>query len=195
MRHPIHNCNDGVFNANSGKLISLKEPLPEMIDKTDIATGLSMIPRFGGQLPFHYSVAQHSVLVWYLAPHNLKLAALLHDAPEAYLGDVIKPLKIMLGKTYENIETMFLNTIFTHFGLHVEGMWEQMRKIKQYDMKALEIEEDYLFKLDKGLAPVFSSAFKCVYPNTFFEQWTPTLANLVYLQLLNSELFGAADRK
>lgn len=75
-------------------------PRPEDIRFTDIANGLARICRFNGQLDpkvEHYSVAQHSVLVSHLVPEEFALEALLHDAAEAYVGDMIRPLKLQDG--------------------------------------------------------------------------------------------------
>ncbi|MFZ4874636.1 phosphohydrolase [Janthinobacterium sp. Mn2066] len=74
-------------------------PLRPHIDKVaieDIAHGLAYQCRFNGQTQVFYSVAQHSLIVAQLVPPRLKLAALLHDAAEAYLGDMVKPLKVLL---------------------------------------------------------------------------------------------------
>lgn len=74
-------------------------PLEPRIDRVcieDIAHGLAYQCRFNGQTGEFYSVAQHSLLVSSLVPTDLRLAALLHDAAEAYLGDMVKPLKVLL---------------------------------------------------------------------------------------------------
>lgn len=91
---------------------------PQDIDLEEIAHGLSMICRFGGQCNEFYSVAQHSVLVAVHLPPNLQLAGLLHDATEAYLGDVIRPLKrhpSMAG--YVEAECRAWEAIAVRFGL------------------------------------------------------------------------------
>jgi len=77
----------------SGKRFHPLSPRAEDIDIVDIAHALSMACRYGGHCKWHYSVAQHCVLVASKAPPEAKLHALLHDASEAYLGDVIRPLK------------------------------------------------------------------------------------------------------
>jgi len=74
-------------------------PLEPRIDRVaieDIAHGLAYQCRFNGQTREFYSVAQHSLIVASLVPPHLRLAALLHDAAEAYLGDMVKPLKVLL---------------------------------------------------------------------------------------------------
>ncbi len=79
------------------------DPRPEDICIEDIAHALSNLCRFGGHVRTFYSVAQHSVIVADLLPDRLKLAGLLHDATEAYLVDIPRPLKVAL-KEYQRIE-------------------------------------------------------------------------------------------
>ena len=136
--HNVHACNDGIFNSASGIKINLLAPTPEMFNITDIACGLAKVCRFGGQINRFYSVAQHSVLVARLAPKHLKKVAMLHDASEAYLGDVIKPLKVLLGKAYEEIEERFMAAIFERFGLSIT----LLQDVKQWDKEMLEREHE-----------------------------------------------------
>lgn len=145
--HPVHQCNDGLFNSASGKKISLHKPTPEMICLEDIARGLDNICRFGGQISSHHSVAAHTLLVWHLAPEHLKPAALLHDAAEAYLGDVIKPLKVLLKSVYEPIERRFEELIFRKYHVDIN----LLPYVKPYDMQAVEIEHAYFHKGDGQL--------------------------------------------
>ncbi len=109
----------------------------EMISLEDIARGLSNICRFGGQRKQFYSVAHHSMLVAVLAPNELRLYALLHDASEAYLGDVVKPLKHILGNSYAILELKSMAAIANNFKLNLSGF----DKIKEYDMQALLLED------------------------------------------------------
>jgi len=85
--------------THSGQQVNLALPQPGMIRLADIALALSRIPRFGGHTLRPWSVADHSLLVCDLmgapAP-DLALAALLHDAHEAYLGDLVLPVQIAL---------------------------------------------------------------------------------------------------
>ena len=141
--HPVHQCNDGVINTSSGKIINLNTPTTDMIDIKDIANGLSKICRFGGQSSHFYSVAQHSVLVCYLMKEgegNYELEALMHDASEAYLGDVVKPLKIMLGNVYKSLENGFCNVIAEKYNLIQSP--ETNTLIHKYDREALELEHE-----------------------------------------------------
>lgn len=142
---PIHKTDEGFFNSASNIKISLHDPIAEMITIEDIASSLSKICRFGGCIPEFYSVAQHTLLVVELAPDNLKKAALLHDAAEAYLGDVIKPLKHLIKDLYTPLEHKFEKVIFEKFNVPLE----QCAEIKKYDMHALEIEHNYMRDIDK----------------------------------------------
>ncbi|MDO8908887.1 MAG: HD family hydrolase [Pseudohongiella sp.] len=109
---------DTWIETSSGSSIDLISPQPHQVKIWDIAHALSLICRFGGHCRWHYSVAQHSVLVSYLVPVELSLEALLHDAAEAYLGDVVRPLKVngdMQG--YRAAETLMESVITENFGL------------------------------------------------------------------------------
>ena len=92
------------------------EPRIDDIEIEDIAHGLAYQCRFNGQTSSFYSVAQHSVLVASLVPKELKLAALLHDAAEAYLGDVVKPLKLLVPE-FSQIEKRVMAIIGERFGV------------------------------------------------------------------------------
>lgn len=129
----------GKINAFSGTVVDLQRPTEDMINIDDIAHALSNICRFGGHCSPFFSVAQHSVLVAALAPDELKLAALLHDAPEAYLGDVISPLKKLL-KNYAEYEAAFEIVIGNKFGINKAALVA----VKQYDLLALHIEHEAL---------------------------------------------------
>lgn len=79
--------------TRSGRKFDLANPTADMIDTADLAHSLSMQCRFNGHTTSFYSVAQHCLLVAELVPEEHKLAALLHDATEAYVGDLVRPLK------------------------------------------------------------------------------------------------------
>lgn len=138
--HPVHACNDGVFNTPN-QVINLLAPTVDMVDPHTIACSLSKLCRFGGHTIRFYSVAQHSVLVAHLAPLWLRREALMHDAAEAFIGDVIKPLKNLLTGIKE-VEERFMKVIVERYELKPE----RLEYIKMYDMQALEIEHEMLQK-------------------------------------------------
>lgn len=106
------------LGTNSGKRIDLLNPQVDQIDINDIARALSYIPRFMGQTNIHYSVLTHSVNVASLVPNEYKLCALLHDATEAYVGDVPTPLKDLLGDAYRDVEKRLARVIGKAFNCH-----------------------------------------------------------------------------
>lgn len=144
---PVTSSHLGQFNTASGRVIDLRNPNEDQIDIEDIATALSRICRFGGHGNSFYSVAQHSVLVMHLVRHNsqlqgIELEALMHDAPEAYLGDVISPLKHLLGASYKTLETNFETVLAQKFELRMHGPIKDA--IKAADIEALQLEHKAL---------------------------------------------------
>jgi hypothetical protein len=177
--HPVHDVYDGVFNSYSGRKVNIINPTAEMICLVDIAKGLSHVCRFGGQIHTHSSVARHTVLVWWLAPEHLKRAALLHDASEAYLGDVIKPLKVLLASVYGPIEDNFTRVIFKKYGVPVA----QMEELKKYDWKAVELEHAYFRRDNQELMRVYNDINKAIGHNFPYTQ----LLNLLRAEFGSNE--------
>jgi 5'-deoxynucleotidase YfbR-like HD superfamily hydrolase len=110
----------------SGRRLDLLDPAPSDIAIEDIAHGLARVARWNGQtLGDHaFSVAQHALLVADIAaamdPHTQRrwlLAALLHDAPEYVIGDLISPFKAAVGLDYKAFELRLLRAIHLAFGL------------------------------------------------------------------------------
>ena len=104
------------FQTYTGRMGWAIDPRPEDIFIADIAHALSLICRFGGQCLSFYSVAQHSLFVSELCLPENALVGLLHDASEAYIGDVIRPLKISLPG-YHAIEKKWEEAIGKAFRL------------------------------------------------------------------------------
>jgi hypothetical protein len=110
----------------SGRRLDLLDPRPEDIEIADIAHGLARVARWNGQTvgPHAFSVAQHALLVERLVAESggvaapaLRQAALLHDAPEYVIGDLISPFKAALGLDYRTFEIRLLGAIHRRFGL------------------------------------------------------------------------------
>lgn len=140
----------GVIETYTGKLFSVFDPKPEDIDIRDIAHALSLVCRFGGHCKFHYSVAQHSLLVeldifqrWGAANWNLRLAALLHDASEAYIADICRPVKIAIAN-YAEIEARLQSAIWNAFGVTFDERTESI--VKESDNAVLKTEAVQVMK-------------------------------------------------
>jgi 5'-deoxynucleotidase YfbR-like HD superfamily hydrolase len=110
----------------SGRRLDLLDPSPLDIEIGDIAHGLARVARWNGQTigDHAFSVAQHSVVVEEIAAHvqpglepRWRLAALLHDAPEYVIGDMISPFKAALGLDYRTFEERLETAIHVRFGL------------------------------------------------------------------------------
>ncbi len=110
----------------SGRRLDLLAPSPADIELEDIAHGLARVARWNGQTvgPHALSVAQHVVMVEEIAaalepawPSEWRLAALLHDAPEYVIGDLISPFKTAIGLDYKTFELRLLDAIHRRFGV------------------------------------------------------------------------------
>lgn len=119
----------------SGITLNFMEPAPMMIEIPDIAHGLSQVCRFAAQSSEFYSVAQHSVLVSRLVPKKFARWGLMHDAAEAYIGDMARPLKRCLPE-YKKIEVGIMRVIAFRFDLE----WPEPKEVKNADIYALALE-------------------------------------------------------
>lgn len=86
----------GRIRTYSGRWFDYSSPTPGMVHLEDIAHALACTSRYAGHVPKPYSVAQHLVLCSQVAPDGLELDALMHDAHEAYIGDMPRPLKVLM---------------------------------------------------------------------------------------------------
>lgn len=102
--------------TKNGKRFDLFEPDVCMIDSRDISHSLAHLCRFNGHTREFYSVAQHSCIVADLVPEEHKLAALLHDATEAYIGDMTRPLKKRMD-AYQVLENRIWQQICARFDI------------------------------------------------------------------------------
>lgn len=128
--------------CNSGIYFNLLEPDSIDVKITDIALSLSRICRFGGHTDKFYSVAQHSLLVSRLVPKQYALEGLLHDAAEAYIGDIVAPLKQFLPD-YKAIEARIEAAIAKRFLLNTST--DCKNAIKKADLQLLLTEKRDLF--------------------------------------------------
>lgn len=115
----------------------------------DIAHALSMQPRFGGHLKEFYSVAQHSFKCYQLVSKQHKLAALLHDASEAYLIDIPSPVKRLIPG-YKEIEDRVMKSIAEKYGF----AWPLSEEVKQADKDVLDWEWHSLMIGSKKYTPI-----------------------------------------
>ena len=142
----------------SGRRLDLLDPSPLDIEIADIAHGLARVARWNGQTngAHIFSVAQHTLLVEAVMREQLprvdvsyRLAALLHDAPEYVIGDMISPFKAVLGGDYKAVEKRLLSAIHLRFGLPAVLAPEIERQIKAADRGAAYLEATEL----AGFAP------------------------------------------
>lgn len=119
----------------SGTLFDYADIKNMRFDIEDIAHALSNMCRFNGHTNKFYSVAQHSVLVSELVPEEHALAALLHDAAEAYCGDMVSPLKQLLP-VYQSIHATIEQNLYRSIGVE----WPVHACVKDADIKMLATE-------------------------------------------------------
>ncbi len=126
----------------SGRRLDLLDPTPMDIEIEDIAHGLAFVARWNGQTfgDYPYSVAEHSLLVEAvfsaLNPKTTakwKLAALLHDAPEYVIGDMISPVKAAVGPDYGALDDRLTAAVHLRFGLPAQVPVQIKRQIKRAD--------------------------------------------------------------
>jgi len=126
----------------SGRRLDLLDPTPVDIEIEDIAHGLAFVARWNGQThgDFAYSVAEHSLLVETIygrlnpkAPAKWRLAALLHDAPEYVIGDMISPVKAAVGPEYTALDQRLTAAIHIRFGLPAAIPKSVKQQIKKAD--------------------------------------------------------------
>ncbi len=129
----------------SGRSVDFLNPDPDSLSIHDIARGLANTCRFSGQVEAFYSVAQHSVMASSHAREDHKLTALLHDSPEAYMGDCPRPLKVTINQLHGDwaaIEDRLYRTIASKFGA-----------LEKIPAEVKEIDNRLLFTERRDLQP------------------------------------------
>ncbi|MDP7150112.1 MAG: HD family hydrolase [Paracoccaceae bacterium] len=148
----------------SGRRLDLLDPTPMDIEIEDIAHGLSFVARWNGQTlgDYPYSVAEHSLLVENIytrmnpkTPVKWQLAALLHDAPEYVIGDMISPVKAAVGPDYDALDKRLAAAIHIRFGLPHAVPQTIKKQIKKADRISAWMEATQIAGFDKKEADRF----------------------------------------
>ena len=148
---PDHRCgtihSGTVIRTLSGRYLDLLNTHPDDLLLDDIACGLGKECRFGNQIRRHYSVAEHSCRMAIAAQRlgysrDHQFLCLLHDAPEAYLGDAPRPFKHLLGRAYHEVDAQLLDAIWRKFGpeLPLDRMTEVTHDVMTLDNAMLHQE-------------------------------------------------------
>lgn len=128
----------------TGKQFEFERPTLDMLDIEDIAHALSGTARYNHHTRDFYSVAQHACIVASCAPREIALAALLHDAAEAYTGDMVSPLKRMCPD-FKRVEKVIEALVCEKFGVDIHDA-----RIKELDMRILINEKRDLFVVQRN---------------------------------------------
>ncbi|MFD2173052.1 HD domain-containing protein [Rhodobacter lacus] len=137
----------------SGRRLDLLDPTPVDIEIEDIAHGLAFVARWNGQTrgDYAYSVAEHSILVEALFARmnpgidlRWRLAALLHDAPEYVLGDMISPVKAAIGAGYGELDARLTAAVHIRFGLPAALPAPIKKAIKAADTVSARLEAEQI---------------------------------------------------
>ena len=175
----------------SGEKFYLLNPTPETIHIGDIAHALAMACRWTGHTKYHYSVAQHSYYCSLLVKPKFAASALLHDASEAYLGDMNRPLKYFTraGVEYRKIEERVEEVIYRKFGLP----YPMPAEVKEADDQMLYAEKFQLLTITEATRweALAWSAGETQAPITI-ERWTPRRAKKMFLKRF-AELYNLED--
>lgn len=181
----------GIIQINSGILFDIQNPDPDAIRINDIGHALGNLCRWGGHARQFYSVAQHSFYASYLVKRPFAMAALLHDATEAYLVDIPRPLKALLPE-YKRIEDNLSVHIAMAFDLPVNAF--HLREVKHADdfLMAMEAVE-LLNNPDNVLVAIGGRPDRLIRdidPN--FQCWSPPLARERFLHRFR-QIIAMAD--
>ncbi len=189
--------NNGWIHTYTGRKYFFDNPDHTQIEPRDISHSLSMICRYNGHIHKFYSVAEHCYI---MARYTLELgnspevalAALLHDAAEAYVGDVTTPLKRLMGHEYDTIELKANKAIQDRFGVLMPVDSPIYNEVKELDRRILvnEVRELCLSAPDwlpKDLMPLAPSM-------VVIEGWSPNLAEYHFHSLFE-ELVHALNTR
>jgi len=178
----------------SGRRLDLLDPSPLDIEIADIAHGLARVARWNGQTSgaHIFSVAQHTLLVETVLREQMprvdvrfRIAALLHDAPEYVIGDMISPFKAVIGDAYKAVEARLLAAIHLRFGLPAVLPADLVALTKASDRSAAYLEATRFAGFSAGEArrffgppPKFSAAIE----RDYLTPWPAETAERRYLE-------------
>lgn len=157
---------DRCIKTYTGKWVDPFMLRPEDVDLIDIAHALSLVCRYTGHCREFYSVAQHSVIVSCLVDEKNALAALLHDASEAYIADIAKPVKPRI-EGYQALEDSIMGVVFQSFGIK-SCDWDDIRGADR--MTALAEWDALMEDTYEGVTEIH------------VKPWTPEQAERTFLQ-------------
>ena len=160
----------------TGKRFDLVDPRPSDVNIIDIAHALANSGRFAGHTRSFYPIAQHCVLGSYLVPIQFARAFLLHDAREAYVGDVSSPLKQLLPE-YHAIEERVATVVDAAF--EIPATVAHAPEIKHADLVMLATERRDLMPSDPAPWPCLAGIEPMAKP---IRPWTPSRAKAAFLQ-------------
>lgn len=169
--------NTGWIQTHSGKQFFPGNPTPASIDIHDIAMSLSKQCRFAGHCMRFYSVAEHCVLMAQVAEPKHKLTALMHDASEAYLVDIPRPIKPMLTG-YAALEDDIMQAIANKY----KFSWPLPAKVKELDLGMLidERKQNMAQMQDKVSDDAWGASGEGL--GVRLQYWSPTDAFYQFLQ-------------
>ncbi len=172
----------------SGQKVSFPFPEPRAIKIQDIAHGLSHVCRFSGQCSHFYSVAQHSINMTIELNKRgcgprLLLLALLHDASEAYIGDMPSPLKRLIP-AYREIEKTVLQAIWNGLQITPPAQWEKA-VIKRADELLLGYEAEALMRCSDSWNQRYIKGKTLLSPK-YFDYTQPEIIESQFLAAFNS---------
>jgi 5'-deoxynucleotidase YfbR-like HD superfamily hydrolase len=177
----------------SGRRLDLLDPSPLDVEIEDIAHGLARVARWNGQThgAHIFSVGQHALLVECIArqrepnlDRRLRLAVLLHDAPEYVIGDMITPFKAVIGDSYRAVEARLHGAIRVRFGLPADLPKEVQRLIKAADRSAAYLEATRLAGFETSEARRFFGRPPALAASLERDYLTPWPANTVAVRFL-----------
>lgn len=177
-------CLNNTIKVAAGHYVDLAAPDPTTIEIKSIAAALSKICRFGGHCPKFYSVAEHCIHATLLAvadgvTGDALVAVFLHDAAEAYIGDMVKPLKVTMPQ-YAEAERRVEAAIQEAFAIDFDCF---EATIKRYDRAMLKVEKLGMWPGDTEKWAGFSDIET---RQVNLQYWSPTEAEMQFLAMARS---------